>query len=227
MCFSATASFVAGAVLIPLGGVALAQAWNTDRRYLTLAAFPAVFGIQQIFEGILWYSLEAPGPPVSHVAAMGFLFFAYLLWLVLTPLAAFLLEERTWLKRAFLGVTAFGAVYGLSLFVPLVINPGWLSIEFARGSIVYDTRLIYDDAVSKTVLRVVYAAVICLPLLASTAPRVRFFGLLVTLSVLLAFLFAIYAFTSIWCYLAAVVSAYVAFMMFRLPRRAEGRIIGA
>ena len=216
MCFSATASFFAGAVLIPLGGIALAQAWKTDRRYLTLAAFPVFFGVQQIFEGFLWRSLDDPALPASHAAAMAFLLFAYLFWLVFTPLAAFLVEERKPLRRVFLGFTIFGGAYGLTLFAPLVVNPGWLTIEVARGSILYDTRLIYDDVVSKTLLRVTYAGVICLPLLASTAPGVRIFGMLVTLSVLLAFLFATYAFTSIWCYLAAGVSAYVVFLMFRL-----------
>lgn len=227
MCFSATASFVAGAVLIPLGGVALAQAWKTDRRYLALAAFPALFGVQQIFEGFLWRSLDDPALAASHAAAMAFLLFAYLLWLVLTPLAVFLVEERTWLRRVFLGLTIFGAAYGLSLFAPLVINPDWLTLELARGSILYDTRLIYDGAVSKTVLRVTYAGVICLPMLVSTAPGVRFFGVLVTFSVLLAFLFANYAFTSIWCYLAAAVSAYVVFLMFRLQVPSGRQAFGA
>jgi hypothetical protein len=107
-----------------------------------------------------------------------------------------LVDERIWLRRVFLGVTAFGAAYGLSLFAPLLINPDWLTVDCARGAILYDTRLIHDDVVRKTVLRTTYAAVIRLPLLASTAPGVRFFGALVTLSVLVAFLFAPYAFTS-------------------------------
>lgn len=217
MCFSATASFVAGGILIPLGGVALTQAWKTDRRYLLLAAFPALFGIQQVFEGFLWRSMDGPGVPASHAAAMAYLLFAYLLWPVLTPLAVFLIEDRTWLRRVFLGVTVFGGAYGLLLFVPLVVNPDWLSVELARNSILYNPQPFYGDLVSNTVLRVIYAAVICLPLLASTAPGVRVFGVLVALSVLLAFLFATYAFTSIWCYSAAVVSAYIAVMMFRLP----------
>jgi hypothetical protein len=227
MCFSATASFVAGGVLIPIGGIALMRAWRTDRRYLSLAAFPTLFGAQQIVEGYLWRSIDDPGVAVSHTAAMAFLLFAYLLWLVLTPLAVFFLEERTWLRHVFLGVTVFGGAYGLSLFVPLLVNPDWLSIELARNSILYNTQLIYDDVVSKTVLRVTYAAVICLPLLASTAPGVRTFGVLVTVSVLLAFLFAAYAFTSIWCYLAAVVSAYIALMMFRLPSHSGSRVARA
>lgn len=221
MCFSATASFVAGVALIPLGGVALLQAWKVDRRYLTLAAFPTLFGIQQIFEGYLWRSIDDPGMAVSHAAAMAFLFFAYLLWLILAPLAVFFVEDRAWLRRAFLGVAVFGGVYGLSLFLPLVFRPDWLSVELARNSILYNTQLIYDDVVSKTILRVTYAAVICLPLLASTASGVRTFGVLITLSVIVAFLFAVYAFTSIWCYFAAVLSGYIVFMMFRLPSRSQ------
>lgn len=226
MCFSATASFVAGGALIPLGGVALMQAWKTDRRYLTLAAFPALFGVQQIFEGYLWRSIDDPGVPTSHAAAMAFLLFAYLFWLILTPLAVYFLEERAWLRRIFLGVAVFGGVYGLSLFAPLVVNPDWLVVELVRNSILYNTQLIYDDVVSKTLLRVTYAAVICLPLLACTAPGVRTFGVLITLSVIVAFLFATYAFVSIWCYLAAVVSAYIVFMMFRLPSRSEHQAVG-
>lgn len=219
MCFSATASFAAGAVLIPLGGAALAQAWKTDRRYLTLAAFPLLFGIQQISEGALWRSLMDPEIPVSHAAATIFLFFAYFLWLLLSPLAAFFIEERASLRRIFLGITILGGAYGLSLFLPLVVNADWLRIDLAQGSIVYDTRLIYGTSIPKSALRVAYAVIICLPFLASSAPRVGVFGMLVTFSVLLAFLFATYAFTSIWCYLAAVLSAYVAFMMFCLPNR--------
>ncbi|WP_299365418.1 DUF6629 family protein [uncultured Paracoccus sp.] len=226
MCF-ATASFGAGVVLIPLGGVALARAGKTDRRYLTLAAFPVLFGVQQIFEGFVWQSLDGPVPPASRAAAMVLLLFAYLLWLVLTPLAVILVEERTWLRRVFLGITIFGGAYGLSLFAPLVVNPDWLAVETARGSILYDTRLIYDGVVSKMVLRVTYAGVICLPLLLSTAPGVRLFGVLVTLSVLLAFLFATYAFTSIWCYLAAVVSAYVVFLIDRLQIPSRRLVFGA
>lgn len=176
MCFSATASFVAGGILIPLGGFALVQAWKTDRRYLTFSAFPALFGIQQIFEGFVWRSMDDPGVPASHVAAMAFLLFAYLLWPVLTPLAVFLIEDRAWLRRLFLGVTVFGAAYGLLLFAPLVVNSDWLSIELARNSILYNPQPIYGDLVSNTVLRVTYAAVICLPLLVSTAPGVRTFG---------------------------------------------------
>jgi hypothetical protein len=222
MCFSATASFAAGAILIPAGAVALAQAWRGDRRYLLLAAFPALFGVQQMFEGWLWLSLAQGAGGDFRLPAMGFLFFAYLFWLVATPLAALLVEATRWRRRAFLAMAAFGMAYGLSLYAPLLITPEWLELGVVRGSVVYVTRLIYGDAVPVPLLRLTYATVICLPLLASSVPAVRTFGVLVTLSVVVSFWFAAYAFTSVWCYLAAVVSAYVVLMMFRLPRPEDG-----
>jgi hypothetical protein len=90
-----------------------------------------------------------------------------------------------------------------------------------RNSIQYDTRLIYDDFGSVTVLRLAYAALICLPLLACTAYGVRTFGVLITVSVIVTFLFSAYAFTSVWCYFAALLSGYVVFLMFRLPSRSQ------
>ena len=78
-------------------------------------------------------------------------------------------------------------------------------------------QTIYDGVLSRTFLRAVYVGVICGPLLACTAPGVRGFGILVTLSVAVAFLFATHAFTSIWCYLAAGVSAWLLVTILRLP----------
>lgn len=220
MCFSATASFVSSAVLIPAGGFSLAQAWRADRRFLTLAAFPALFGVQQVMEGWVWLGTEAGTGSNPRVAALGFLFFAYVLWPVLTPLAAYFVEKGPVRRKVFLAFAAFGAAFGLSLYAPAAALPDWLEVEVVRGSIVYNTRLVYDGVVSTTVLQGVYVAVVCLPLLASSAPEVRGFGVLVTLSVVVTFLFVTYAFTSVWCYFAAVVSGYVALLMSRLPRHA-------
>jgi hypothetical protein len=61
---------------------------------LLFAAFPALFGVQQLFEGWLWLSLAEGPEEASRLPAMSFLFFAYLLWLAVTPLAAFLVEDR-------------------------------------------------------------------------------------------------------------------------------------
>lgn len=221
MCFSATASFAAGAVLIPMGAVAMARARRSNPAYLSLASFPLLFGLQQMLEGWLWLSLGTAGG-ASRLAALGFLVFAYLLWLVLTPLAVWRVEPHPGRRRLFLVLAGIGAAYGLSLFLPLLLAPDWLRVALVRGSILYDTRTIYDGVLSRTFLRAVYVGVICGPLLACTAPGVRGFGILVTLSVAVAFLFATHAFTSIWCYLAAGVSAWLLLVILRLPPAGRG-----
>jgi len=51
MCFSATASFSAGAILLGLGTLTLKSARRP--RELVLAAIPLLFAIQQLIEGVI------------------------------------------------------------------------------------------------------------------------------------------------------------------------------
>ena len=102
MCFNAAASFAASAVLIPAGLHTLRIARAADARWLALAAFPLLFGVQQALEGVLWLALGDPlgdlvGVPPSTLApplALGSLAFAYVLWPMLIPLAARSVESR-------------------------------------------------------------------------------------------------------------------------------------
>jgi hypothetical protein len=88
MCFSATASFVAGALLLPSGAATLAIAWKKGQRQkLPLAAAPLLFGLQQTLEGMVWLGIQTQPPlattghPVGPVvAALAYLFFAYVFW---------------------------------------------------------------------------------------------------------------------------------------------------
>ena len=43
MCFSATACFTAGTILLPTGIYSLGKAYQCNKRYLALAAFPLLF----------------------------------------------------------------------------------------------------------------------------------------------------------------------------------------
>lgn len=59
MCFSAQASFTAAALLLPAGAVGVYKAYRTHRRYMAICALPFLFGLQQLFEGLVWTSWEA------------------------------------------------------------------------------------------------------------------------------------------------------------------------
>ena len=56
MCFSATASFSAGAVLLGLGALTLKSARRP--RELLYAAIPLLFAIQQLSESVIWLTFR-------------------------------------------------------------------------------------------------------------------------------------------------------------------------
>jgi hypothetical protein len=219
MCFSAPASFAAATFLIPVGIYTVKTALQKDRHYLGLAVFPLFFGIQQAIEGGLWLAIGRADPSQSHLLALGFLFFAYFLWPFWVPFSAYFVEQNKGRRQMFVVLSVFGFLLGLSLFAPLVIYPDWLPIGLQKHSITYDTRLIWDGIVPHNPLRAVYASIVCIPLLLSSVKSVRVFGVLITLSVIIGFLFAQYAFTSVWCFMAAIVSGYILFVMRQVPAR--------
>lgn len=220
MCFSAPASFIAAGVLVPLGVHALARAQASRPDLVPLASFPLFFGLQQLVEGWVWLRLGGPDPGSATTPAIGFLFFAYALWPGLVPWAAARSEPDPLRRRVFAATALLGAAFGLSLFLPLLFEPAWLALTQVRGSILYDARLVYDGIVSHMSLRVFYAALVCLPLIAHSLAPIRLFGILITLSVVLSFVFANYAFVSIWCFFAALLSASILPVIGRLPRPA-------
>lgn len=63
MCFSASASFTAAAVLLGLGTVTMRRA--RSRRELPYAAIPLLFGVQQLLEGMLWLTFPDRAPLLS------------------------------------------------------------------------------------------------------------------------------------------------------------------
>ena len=75
MCFSATASFSAAAILVPAGIYCFKKSTSLEKPYWLIALLPLIFGIQQLFEGFVWLALEPGGGGQTRLPAMGFLFF--------------------------------------------------------------------------------------------------------------------------------------------------------
>ena len=92
MCFSASASFTAAAVLVPIGIYGTHIARTTDQKaYAPLAMTPAFFGTQQFIEGLQWTAIDNGGlEPLGSITARGFLFFAYCFPYTFTMLSHFL-----------------------------------------------------------------------------------------------------------------------------------------
>lgn len=209
MCFSAQASFTTAAFLAPVGLYCLKTAFKFDKRYLTLAAVPLLFGIQQACEGGLWLALPDTNSATAIVMAYGFLFFADFLWPFLIPLACAFIETNPLKRQVYFILGMAGGLFGASLYFPLLVQPDWLSIQTQQGSIFYQLVLIYDSIFPHLVVRSTYILLVTLPLLLSSANRVRNLGWLLTISIVISTLFFNYAFVSVWCFFAAVLSAYI------------------
>lgn len=223
MCFSATASFVAGAALIAGGTVAFRKSADLGPRFLGFAVFPFFFGVQQLSEGLLWLTLDGPGPVAPGAAALVFLFFAYWFWPLWVPLSSALVEPDPFRRRIFWGLSAFGFSLGAVLFLPVLARPETLDIYLVKHSIQYENPSMFPGETAKIVARLIYAVVICPPLVGSSHPQIRIFGGLILASVVAGFVFAAYAFTSIWCFLAAIISGYIVYMMTAIGR--EGALV--
>ena len=80
MCFSATASFTAGAVLVPAGIYCMTASLRKRPNTILLAAVPLAFGLQQLSEGVVWRALEHDDATLVRQASLAFLFFALAFW---------------------------------------------------------------------------------------------------------------------------------------------------
>ena len=214
MCFSATASFTIAAILAPVAAYSLVTA-RLEPRWLPLAAYPLAFGLQQAIEGVVWLSLAAADPRVVALAGRGFLFFSHFFWPAWVPFSVYWLERAAepWRRRWLLALAIVGALFGLSISLPSLLFDDWLSVEVVEGSIEYNTVLLYDDLVTRSVLKVVYAAVVVGALMLSTERPVQIFAGIVLISLLVAEHFFAHAFISVWCFFAAVLSIYVGVML--------------
>ena len=116
-------------------------------------------------------------------------------------------------RRILAALAVLGGLYGASLFLPILLNEDWLSVAVVHRSITYQTTLIYDGIVNSEALRVVYVAIIVASLFVCSVRRIRIFAVLMFVSVIAAILFFDYAFTSVWCYFAAILSLYVLYIV--------------
>ena len=65
MCFSATASFSAGALLLGIGVLTLRLA--SRPREWPIAAIPLLFAVQQLSEGVIWLTFSREAPQLNSV----------------------------------------------------------------------------------------------------------------------------------------------------------------
>ena len=206
MCFSATASFTAGAVLLGVGTLtlrsALASRHSHRRRDLPFAAIPLLFAIQQLIEGVIWLTFRVEAPLLNSVMTHVYSFFSHVLWPIYVPVAVLLMEPAGWRRRGLIAFVAAGAALGAYLLVvlvafPIASRPTGQHIEYVSPH--------FFAAVTMTL----YLLSTALSPLLSTHRMVVVFGALALLSFGAAYAFYATWFISVWCFFAALLSAVV------------------
>ena len=226
MCFSATASFTAAALLVPAGGLAVHRAFREDRRYLALAALPMLLGVQQFMEGMVWTAGARGNTALVGAFSLAYMFFAWLAWPVWIPLSAYLLErERR--RTLYLLFAIAGAMLGALQYVPYFAHDGWLVTTFLDNAISYGGTELLDFVTGRTVTYTIYLTVLVVPLLLSSDRRVRVFGGLVGLTFVVTYLFFRFAYISVFCFGGALVSVYLLPLIFTRTRRPRGAVLAA
>ena len=210
MCFSATASFSAGAILLGIGTLTLKSA--SRPRELMFAAIPLLFAIQQLSEGVIWVTFHYEAPQVNAVMTHVYSFFSHVLWPVYVPVAVLLLEPSGKRRRVLLAFVAAGVVVGTYLLYilvafPVVSRPTGQHIEYVSP---------HFFAMAAMTL---YLTSTTLSPFLSTHRTVKTFGFLALSSFAVAYFLYATWFISVWCFFAALLSV-VLYLHF-VPRRTE------
>lgn len=220
MCFSATVSYSTAVVLVSTGLYALQQSRRLQAPYWMWALIPVLFGLQQVFEGLVWQALEAGNAHAVVRYALGFHFFSHFLWLWWLPLSSYLVEPgqtskiKILRKRVFAGCAMFGAFAGTLVYSVMLYHPEWMSVAVREHSIVYNFTAPYRSDIHIPITPVMlYGFIILVPLLFSSLRQIRIFGGLVALSIVLASMAYNKAFVSVWCFFAALLSFYLIIMI--------------
>jgi hypothetical protein len=201
MCFSASASFMTAGVTAVIGTVCLGRVQRA--REIPLAATPILFALQQAMEGLLWLELPtAPHGSSSASLALGFLFFADVLWPVYAPMAVLLVEpdER---RRRFMALCLLAGLYASGYLL-------WSLATGPRGALILDGHIVYEVSYKRSALvALAYLAATGLPLVLSSQRMVVILGLIILIGSAVAFAFYWEAFVSVWCFFAAGASAVI------------------
>lgn len=216
MCFSATASFTAGAVLLGTGTLTLRSVKH--RREVVFAAIPVLFAIQQLIEGVMWLTFQHDAVYLNTVMTHAYSFFSHVLWPVYVPVAVLLIEPLRSRRQALRAFAAGGIGLGVYLLYMLVAFP---TISRITGQhIEYVSPHFFAVAVMT-----LYLLSTTVSPIVSSHRLVKVFGVLALLAFGLAYYFYAVRFISVWCFFAALLSAVIYFH-FAIRRLARPHLTG-
>lgn len=194
MCFSASASYTASALLLLCGIIALKRAHSKQRMF---AAIPLLFSIQQFLEGMVWQGLSTNS---ALLPAYGFLFFVYVVWPLWIPLSMRQLGIAPGKSNYFWIPIGAGAIIAFTAL-------GYLITQQIGVSIV-DTHIYYWSSAPAwlwAIGTIFYLIATVMPFFIVSG-YFWLMGTLLAISYLITFLFFYTTILSVWCFFTAILS---------------------
>ena len=215
MCFSATASFGASAVLLGAGIVIVKMVRNPKQ--IMFASIPILFSVQQFTEGFVWLSLKnAEFSSMQHFSSNLFLFFALVVWPIWVPFSILKIEEKIMRRKLLTVLTIIGGMTSLFLAYSLFFE-GYEPVMLSH-------HIMYQHLAAIRYIPlggIFYFIPTVLTPFISSHKRMKYFGLVMLASYIVSNLFYRNYIISVWCYFAAIMCAAVYILMFKINKTAK------
>jgi hypothetical protein len=210
VCFSMSASIAAGTALVATGAVTLALV--RDRGERPLALLPLLFGVQQLVEGVVWWSLDHQDAPLNVSSTFAYTLFSHVLWPVLVPFAMLSLETVPWRRKALRAFLGLGALVSLEGLRTVLGGP--------RGSHVTGSSIQY--AMPSLFFVALYLVATCVGAMVSSHRLLVVLGAgALGLALITLWLYEA-VFVSVWCFFSAILTLMIVGFFWSRHRRATG-----
>lgn len=212
MCFSASASFGAGAFISIIGVASLRKSVTTPQKLF--AGIPLIFAAQQITEGFVWLSLTHPEFAfLEQSSTYIFLFIAQVVWPFWVPWSILNIEphkNRRTLAKVLVGM---GSILSLYLGYCLMTFHVEASIQGHHISYLQEYPSVWGN------LRgVFYVMATIVPPFLSRNKRMWMLGVAILFSYIITTILYVDFLVSVWCFFASIISAVVYMVLFEFAK---------
>lgn len=175
------------------------------RAELPLALLPLLFGVQQLLEGVVWWSLHHEAARLKVLSSFSYTLFSHVLWPVFVPFMYLCMENVAWRRKALFAFFGIGTGVGVYGIYTVVGSPEGAHV--AGSSIQYETPSWYVIAL--------YLLATCISAFFSSHRLLRALGAAALGLSLVALWLYTTVFVSVWCFFSAVLT-FVIFLYFCL-----------
>lgn len=169
---------------------------------LPIAVIPALFALQQAFEGAVWLT-KGNATLIAFGFMYKFLFFAFCIWPIWIPFSLFCIETNHQRRS----LIAFSWIIGFAIALLLLLSLLYYgsNVSYYGCGLVYDIHPAVQGNWNWGILW--YMVPTIAPFFISSQPGTTLVGIVFALSALVAWLVWQHAFISVWCFFAACIGS--------------------